>query len=103
MRKESCGVRHIAERQDIQGLLPSASGRIYREQDRPCDQTTHETHEDNHLEESHVEVAIERLVIENELIIYSAEVGDPSKETWFRRRTYFLTIARSDPTIAIKK
>ena len=84
VRKESRWLRHVAEGQNVQVFLASATRRVHREEYRPSYQATYKAHKDHHFEEANVEVSIKRLVIKNELIVYSTEIGNPAKKAGFR-------------------
>jgi hypothetical protein len=75
---------NIAEREHIELLLSIATSCVDWEENRPCDDRAQEAHDDHHLEEAHEEVAVDRLVIQDVLILQVFEIGDPSKEASLR-------------------
>ena len=71
------GVRNVAEADYIQLDLTSTASSIDGEQDRPCDQTAHETHSHRDFEIAQQEIAIQGVVIEDIAVWDLAESTEP--------------------------
>ena len=72
-------VRDVTHREKVELLLPTVTSRVDWEQDRPRDASAQETYNDHHLEEAHKEVAVDRLVVQDILILEIFEVFYPSE------------------------
>ena len=53
---------------------------VDREQDRPCNAATQEAQDNHNLEKAHEEITVDRLVIQNVLILEVLEIFQPSEE-----------------------
>lgn len=70
----------VAEGEQIELFLSISASCIDREENGPCDDRAQEAHNDHHLEEAHKEVAVDRLVVQDVLILEVFEVCYPSKK-----------------------
>lgn len=71
----------VAHRENIELLLANTTSCVDREQNRPRDAAAQEAQDNHHLEEAHKEVTVDRLVVQDVLILEILEVFDPSKQT----------------------
>ena len=78
-------VLDVTHGEKVKLLLSSATGGIDRKQNGPGDARAQETQDDHDLEEAYKKVTVNRLVIQNVLILEILEVLDPSKHSTTRR------------------
>lgn len=77
-------VGDIGECKQVQLFLSTAASYIDREQDRPGDQTTHETAYDRDFKESQEQVAVQSMVVQDIRIWRGPEFRDPIDKAIFR-------------------
>jgi hypothetical protein len=70
----------VAHREDVELLLANTTCCVDREQNRPRDAAAQEAQDNHHLEEAHEEVTVDRLVVQDVLILEILEVFNPSKQ-----------------------
>lgn len=71
-------VRDVGEAEHIQLLLSTTASRIDREQDWPCDATSHETNNGKHAKEPKIEVPVERPMAQHVAVIELPELANPA-------------------------
>ena len=71
---------HIAHGENVQLLVSSAASGIDREQDRPCDDTSQKTNDNDELEVAHEKVGVDGLVVEDVFVANGAVILDPAEE-----------------------
>lgn len=72
-------VLDIAHGENVKLLLSAAAGCIYREQNGPGDAGTQKGDNNHDFEESHKKVAVNRLVVQDVLILEIFKVFHPAK------------------------
>lgn len=82
----SVDIRDIAPAQDVKLALATAASGIDWEQNRPCYAAADETEDDENLEEAQEEVAIEGVVLEDEVIWKALKIDEISKEAFVAGR-----------------
>ena len=74
----------VGHGQKVELLLTTAAGGIDGEQDRPGNEAADKGQNDHHLEEADKEVAVNRLVVEDVLILDVSKVLYPAKDARIR-------------------